>query len=310
LAYGIQFMSGVQGYNGWNWIFILEGIFTTLCGIVSYWFLQDYPETCKFLTEPERVWTVYRKFTDGTSHGEHTGMNWNLIWSGIWNWQTITATLYYISIVTPLYSVGLTLPTLINGFGRFSRPEVQLLTVPIYFVACVWVLVSSIYADKLQKRALFLWIDQGLCIVGLIINITNAPYGAKYFGLILVACGAYGALPSVVAWLSVNMRGQTKRAVGVSFMIGIGNFGGLVASNIYRISAGGRFFIGHGTNLGLLGMGVCASTFYAWRLARLNKEREEWTAHQATLPEDQRTHFTIEELHLQGDRAMEFRYTI
>jgi MFS family permease len=23
LAYGIQFMSGTQGYNGWNWIFIL-----------------------------------------------------------------------------------------------------------------------------------------------------------------------------------------------------------------------------------------------------------------------------------------------
>lgn len=55
--------------------------FSTLtASAVSYWFLQDYPETCKFLTEPERVWTVYRKFTDGTSHGEHTGMNPSLIW--------------------------------------------------------------------------------------------------------------------------------------------------------------------------------------------------------------------------------------
>ena len=38
--------------------------------------------------------------------------------------------------------------------------------------------------------------------------------------------GGYGALPTVVAWLSINLKGQTKRAVGVSFEIGMGNFGG------------------------------------------------------------------------------------
>lgn len=38
---------------------------------------------------------------------------------------------------------------------------------------------------------------------------------------------SYSALPTVVTWLSVNLRGQTKRAVGVSAEIGIGNFGGV-----------------------------------------------------------------------------------
>jgi len=310
LAYGIQFMSGTAGYNGWNWIFILEGIFTTLCGIGSYWALSNYPEDTKWLTETERAWTVHRKATDGTTHGEHTGMNWKLIWSGIWNWQTITATLFYMSIVTPLYSVGLTLPTLINGFGKFSRPVVQLLTVPIYVVACIWVLVSSIMADRMQKRYLFLIIDQALCVVGFIINITPAPYQVKYFGLYLVAMGSYAALPTVVAWLSVNLRGQTKRAVGVSFEIGMGNFGGLIASNIYRNAQGGRYYTGHGVNLGLLGMGIPMATFYAWRLSKKNKEREAWTAHQMSLPEEERTVYTVEELHNMGDNAPEFRYTI
>jgi len=310
LAYGIQFMSGTAGYNGWSWIFILEGIATTVIGMVSYFFLSNYPEDSKWLNPTERAWTIYRKKTDGTSSGEHVGMNWTLIWSGIWNWQTITATLFYISIVTPLYSVGLTLPTLINGFGKFSRPEVQLLTVPVYVVACVWVLVSSILADKMQKRCLFLIIDQVLCVIGFIINISPAPYQAKYFGLFLVAMGAYAALPTVVAWLSVNLRGQTKRAVGVSFEIGIGNFGGLIASNIYRNAQGGRYFTGHGVNLGLLGMGIPMALFYAWRLNKKNKEREEWTRQQMALPDHERKVFTIEELHNLGDEAPEFRYTI
>jgi hypothetical protein len=30
-------MDGVGGYEGWRWIFILEGIFTILIGGASYW---------------------------------------------------------------------------------------------------------------------------------------------------------------------------------------------------------------------------------------------------------------------------------
>lgn len=129
-------MSGTAGYNGWKWIFILgkrlrclvehasslqvaaEGIFTALCGAMSYFFLSDYPETEKFLNEDERAWTIYRKATDGTSHGEHTGLDWTQIRSGLFNWQVYISTAYYLSIVTPLYSIGLSLPSIINGFGQ------------------------------------------------------------------------------------------------------------------------------------------------------------------------------------------------
>jgi len=310
LSYGISFMAGIADLNGWNWIFILMGIVTVLVGVLSYFFLLDFPETAKFLTAEEKEWTIYRKATDGTSSGEHTGMNWTLIRSGLFNWQVWLSTLYYISIVTPLYSISLALPTIVNSFGQFNRAQSQLLTVPVYFVACIWVLASSIYSDKLQKRFLFLFIDQILCVIGLIINISPAPSGVRYFGLFLVAAGSYAALPQSVAWLSVNLRGQAKRAVGVSFQIGIGNFGGLIASNIYINSQGGRFFIGHGTNLGLLAMGMIASPLYAYLLDRENKKREAWTANQLALPENERKFFTIEELHNLGDKAPEFRYTV
>lgn len=116
--------------------------------------------------------------------------------------------------------------SIINSFGQYSRPQVQLLTVPVYVVACIWVLVSSILADRFQKRFLFLFIDQWLCIIGFVIQLAYPPSGVRYFAQFLIASGSYGALPTVVAWLSVNLRGQTKRAVGVSFEIGIGNFGG------------------------------------------------------------------------------------
>lgn len=105
-------------------------------------------------------------------------------------------------------------------------------------------------------------LDLALCAIGLIINraspdlfqlrehaltspstpVTPAPTGVKYVGLIITACGAYGGLPTVrplvplevarmlilfllpqsVTWLTNNLSGQTKRATGSAFQIGIG----------------------------------------------------------------------------------------
>ena len=41
--------------QGWEWIFILEGLFTVLVAIVSYWVIQDFPDTARFLTPEERT---------------------------------------------------------------------------------------------------------------------------------------------------------------------------------------------------------------------------------------------------------------
>lgn len=55
-------MDGIGGKPGWAWIFILEGLFTVLCALASFWILQDFPDTAKFLSETER------KFSDFMLH--------------------------------------------------------------------------------------------------------------------------------------------------------------------------------------------------------------------------------------------------
>ena len=47
-------MQGIGGYNGWRWIFIIEGIATVIFAAVSKLFIVDWPETSKFLTVEER----------------------------------------------------------------------------------------------------------------------------------------------------------------------------------------------------------------------------------------------------------------
>lgn len=74
LAYAIAHMSGVAGYGGWRWIFILEGIATVVIAVASYWIIPDWPETAKFLKEDERQLLIRRLAADRSdAHMSH----WN-----------------------------------------------------------------------------------------------------------------------------------------------------------------------------------------------------------------------------------------
>ena len=53
-------MEGIGGKPAWAWIFILEGLATVLAGAASFWIIQDFPDTAKFLSEAERTFVIRR----------------------------------------------------------------------------------------------------------------------------------------------------------------------------------------------------------------------------------------------------------
>lgn len=61
-------MDGIGGKPGWAWIFIIEGLFTVVCALVTPFILQDFPDTAKFISEPERklkpkLWKAYCSYS-------------------------------------------------------------------------------------------------------------------------------------------------------------------------------------------------------------------------------------------------------
>lgn len=58
------------GYNGWPFIFFVEGGFTVLFGILTIFFLPHTPAESKFLTEEEKAGAALRMHLD--SHGADT----------------------------------------------------------------------------------------------------------------------------------------------------------------------------------------------------------------------------------------------
>ena len=47
-------MAGIADFNGWRWIFIIEGLVTIIVALIAKAFIVDWPETSKFLNVEER----------------------------------------------------------------------------------------------------------------------------------------------------------------------------------------------------------------------------------------------------------------
>lgn len=52
LGAGLLQMRGVLGYAGWRWMFLLEGLFTLLIGIASFWMMPVAPSKTKTSFRP------------------------------------------------------------------------------------------------------------------------------------------------------------------------------------------------------------------------------------------------------------------
>ncbi|KAG6840574.1 hypothetical protein C0991_005763 [Blastosporella zonata] len=89
LAAAISKMEGVGGKPAWAWIFILEGLVTVIAGILSFWIIQDFPDTAKFLSEAERTVVIRRLQGDNqfsAAGGEKLEMKY--IWTAIRDWKS------------------------------------------------------------------------------------------------------------------------------------------------------------------------------------------------------------------------------
>lgn len=128
-------MDGISGYSGWRWIFILEvselerqfrlrsylmriqmsqGIATVVAGVIAFFVLVDLPASAKFLTEDEKAWVMYRKAAETGGAGESHKIKWEFVKAAFTDYQCWCGFGFYLSVLTPLYSIGLFTPTLIN----------------------------------------------------------------------------------------------------------------------------------------------------------------------------------------------------
>ncbi|KAG7093043.1 hypothetical protein E1B28_009337 [Marasmius oreades] len=273
LAAAISSMDGIGGKPGWAWIFILEGLATIVAAVASFWIIQDFPDTAKFLSEAERTVIIRRLQADDQFSAAGEEFRWKYIRQSLLDWKTYVGMFIQCSSVMPHYTFLLFLPSIISQLG-FKATAANLLTVPVYVFACIVTCVVGYLSDRCRRRGIFIIGFFCLGAAGYIILILSKSAALSYFAVYLATCGIFPIVANNTAWVSNNVEGAYKRSVSIGMVVGFANLNGIVSSNVYRQKDEPRYVLGHGLVLMYIGIGIISSTLYLFLARRENAKRE------------------------------------
>ena len=241
---------------------------------------------------------------------EEEQFEWREVRRGLLEPQAWFTGIAYLLMCNCLYSFSLFLPTILRGiYPSITNTRLQLLTVPPYVPATVFVVIVAYLADKTRMRGPFMLALLPLSMVGYIMLLATHDAKVQYGATFLIALGIYPAAPCILALPINNTSGLYKRATVNALQLMVANLAGFVATFIYQAKWAPRYVQGHSV--------VLASLIGAWLMIALNvwwcwsenKAREEgrrdanWDEYQKLVDEG-KTRAPI------GDRSPQFRYTL
>lgn len=102
-----------------------------------------------------------------------------------------------------------------------------------------------------------------------------------YFCIFLCCIGLYPIIPGCNAWTINNLAAAEKRAVGIGFLISVGNAGGLPGSFIFLERESPMYPTGFGSCLSFGAAGLVAALALEFLYWRHNKKYENLTEEEA-----------------------------
>ncbi|GBE87251.1 Uncharacterized transporter [Sparassis crispa] len=227
----------------WRLLFVIEGAPTIVLGILSIFILPDRPEATTMLNEEERLLALER-VNRGLKADTGRTINKKHIFAAFKDWRIYAAGVVYFGANCALASISAFLPTIITTFG-YTNALAQLLTVPPYAVAAVFMCLTSYCSDRLQSRGLFIAGASLLGSIGYILLLAVPDNNhVRYFATFCITSGTYTIVGIIIAWFTHNLGSETKKATGIPMYMAIGQCGSILGSHLYPTTDSPRYIKG------------------------------------------------------------------
>nr|WP_315426185.1 MFS transporter [uncultured Albidiferax sp.] len=219
----MQAFAGVNGWAGWQWLFLLEGIPSILVGISVYFYLDDSIAQAPWLTDAEKRLLIDNISRDEGARADHSLKQ--VFRNGrVWLMASI-----YFCFIMGLYGISFWLPQLIKTAGVKDVLDVGLLTMVPYTLAAVTMVLASRSSDRSGERR---WHTAGAGFIGGVGLILSGIYGGDVTlamaALSLATMGILTCLP--LFWtLPTSMLRGSAAAAGIALINAVGNLAGFVS---------------------------------------------------------------------------------
>jgi len=214
-------MSGVHGWFGWQWMFLIEAIPTVLVGLLVLAVLKDSVQDANWLTQDEKN-LVKQELAQDNQHKEgHGSVKEFVTDKRLW----LLAGIYF-CVVMGQYAITFWLPTLIRNSGISDNWHIGLLTSLPYMCAIVVMILAGRSGDHFQERRWHLIIP--MCAGAIALTFATLFASNLTLSLICLCIAASGVLTaSSLFWmLPTNFLGGVSAAAGIAAVNSFANLAG------------------------------------------------------------------------------------
>jgi len=216
------------GLAAWRWLFILEGLPAVILGVVTFFYLTDWPHQAKWLPDEEREWITSELEQE---RGAKQAAQLMSAWQALRQREVLQLTAAYFCAASSVYGFSFWFPTLLKRLSGFSNLSVSLIASLPYCAGLAAMLLVGGSSDRNRERhwhtaTCFLLINVGLA--------ASALYSGVVFSVAMfciAAAGMFGYLPSF--WpIPTSFLAGTAAAACVGLINSVGNLGGFAGPYI------------------------------------------------------------------------------
>jgi ACS family tartrate transporter-like MFS transporter len=236
----LQFMDGVAGLRGWQWLFLLEGAPAVALGFVVLRYLTDRPEQARWLAPQERDWLALQLAREekGRGAGHARPLLGVLTEPRVW-----LLILLYFTVAAGSNAMGFYLPTILKDrIAGASKFQIGLLTAVPNVCAMLCMVLNGAHSDRTGERRWHVALPAFLAAAGWAWSAAAGSPAPSLVALTLVQVGTMSMLPAFWS-LSTALLSSGAAAGGIALINSVGNLGGFAGPNILGQlqAATGRF---------------------------------------------------------------------
>jgi ACS family tartrate transporter-like MFS transporter len=236
-------LDGVAGLQGWQWLFVAEGIPTVLLGISVLFVLKDGPEEAPWLSSDERLWLAGELERDRVLYGatKHHALSDAFRMPAVWMLAGV-----YVVIQIGVYTVNLWMPLILNGLGGGYDASLiaRYSTVP-YLLAALFTVVMGWSSDRTNERRGHLAVCMALAAAGFAWAAVAQSVPVALCAMSIAAMGLWSTMGPFWALMTRTVAGAAA-AGGVAMITTLGGLGGFAGPYVTGLLKEATHSFAHG----------------------------------------------------------------
>ncbi|WP_377042825.1 MFS transporter [Roseomonas elaeocarpi] len=223
----IEYMNGLQGLAGWQWMFVIEAVPAVIMGVVVLLGLPESPLTATFLREDERHWLSGRLEAERATQEKQERFT---IGRALTDPRVLLMCLIAVGLVMGTTGIAIWMPQFVRAFGLSTVQTGFVTAIPSAFMALAMILVGR-HADRTGERV---WHAAGpflVSAVGFVLAALSTDPLMGLVGLTIGAAGIGGASPNIWIFPTTLLTGAAA-AAGIALINSAGSTGGFFGPSI------------------------------------------------------------------------------